>query len=61
MFMNMACFILGAVLGGGLMWYYWRRYQTTDKFRQEVQGRVDQIKNAANNLKDKASNLEKKK
>lgn len=36
-------FIVGFILGFGLMWYYWRRYKNTDAFKKEVLERALEI------------------
>lgn len=36
-------FLFGFVIGFGLMWYYWRRYHTTDVFKAEVEQRAKEL------------------
>lgn len=40
---------LGAVFGALLMWFYWRKYRTTDAFKDEVNERWDEIKDFVKN------------
>lgn len=42
--------ILGFAVGSALMWYYWRRYKTTVRFKEEVDERLEQAEQA---IKDK--------
>ena len=42
--------ILGFAVGSTLMWYYWRRYKTTVRFKEEVDERLEQAEQA---IKDK--------
>lgn len=50
MFTNIVCFIIGVIVGAGIMWYYWRRYKTTDAFKKEVSQRADQVKDLVNDV-----------
>lgn len=42
-------FLLGGAIGALFMWYYWRRYKTTDAFKNEVEERWDEIKDFVKN------------
>lgn len=50
MFTNILCFVTGAAVGAGVMWYYWRRYKTTDAFKEEVSQRAEQVKDLVNDV-----------
>lgn len=50
MFMNILYFVVGVIVGAGVMWYYWRRYKTTDAFKKEVSRRADQVKDLVNDV-----------
>lgn len=53
---NLISFILGVIIGGLLMWYYWRRYKTTEVFKQKVEERKDQVVDAIKETIEKAKN-----
>lgn len=36
--------IIGVIAGALLMWYYWRRYITPARFRQEVDDFIEMLK-----------------
>lgn len=57
MFSYLLTGVVGAAVGAGVMWYYWRRYKTTDAFKNKVDETVGKIKQSAQDLKDKANDL----
>lgn len=54
MFVHILSFIGGTVIGAGVMWYYWRRYKTTEAFKDEIGDRANQLKDLADKLAQKS-------
>lgn len=58
MVMHILSFIGGGVIGAGVMWYYWRRYKTTEAFKNEIDERANQLKDLADKLAQKSTTSE---